>query len=116
MAGLAVAAATPVVRLAPEDHSEGALTIQSAHDDVAARDLCADLANATILIGFYVDAGPSEQNAGSVTGYAAARPFSQANVRLAGLVQRDALTALNAHSWVYPTTASSPMSAWADRP
>jgi N-acetylmuramoyl-L-alanine amidase len=91
-----------VVRLQPDDLSDGALTIQGAHDDVAARDLCANLAKASVLIGVYFDAGPSEQNAGSITGYDAARPFSQANLRLATLVQHDVLASLNAHGWDIP--------------
>ncbi len=51
--------ATSVARLAADDLSEGALTVQGAHDDVAARDVCANLAEATILIGIYFDAGAS---------------------------------------------------------
>ncbi len=104
--GFAVAvsrtAATSVVRLGPDDLSAGALTIQGAHDDVAARDVCANLAHASILIGIYFDAGPFSQNAGSVTAYDAARSFSTANLRLAGLVQTDVLAALNAHGWGIP--------------
>ena len=82
--------------------ADGALTVQGAHDDVAARDLCANLAKATVLIGIYFDAGSSPQNAGSVTAYDAARPFAQANLRLAGLIQTDVLAALNAHGWAIP--------------
>ena len=93
---------TAETRLEPSDLSEGALTIQGAHDDVAARDLCANLAKATILIGIYFDAGPSPQNAGSVTGYDAARSFSPANIRFADVVQSDVLAALNAHGWAIP--------------
>lgn len=95
-------AASSVVRLQPDDLSDGALSIQGAHDDVAARDVCANLAKATILIGVYFDAGSSSQNAGSVTAYDAARPFYQANFRLAGLVQADVLAALNVHGWGIP--------------
>jgi N-acetylmuramoyl-L-alanine amidase len=94
--------ATSVVRLQPDDLSNGALTVQGAHDDVAARDLCANLAKTTALIGIYFDAGSSPQNAGSVTGYDSARSFSSANVRLAGLVQHNVLAALNAHGWDIP--------------
>jgi N-acetylmuramoyl-L-alanine amidase len=91
-----------VVRLGAADVADGALTVQGAHDDVAARDLCANLAKATILIGIYFDAGASQQNAGSVTAYDAVRPFSQPDLRLAGLIQADVLAAMNAHGWGIP--------------
>jgi N-acetylmuramoyl-L-alanine amidase len=91
-----------VVRLGADDVADGALTVQGAHHDVAARDVCANLAKATILIGVYFDAGASQQNAGSVTAYDADRPFSQASLRLAGLIQADVLAAMNAHSWDIP--------------
>ena len=94
--------ASSVVRLEAADVAQGALTVQGAHDDVAARDLCANLAKATILTGVYFDAGASQQNAGSVTAYDAVRPFSQANLRLASLIQADVLAALNAHGWDIP--------------
>jgi hypothetical protein len=67
-----------VVRLNPGDVSGGALTIQGAHADVAARDVCANLAHANVLIGIYFDAGASADNAGSVTGYDAVRAFAAA--------------------------------------
>ena len=91
-----------MVRLGPDDLSAGVLSVQGVHDDVAARDLCANLARAALLIGIYFDAGPTPQNAGSVTAYDGARPFAQANLRLAGLVQSNVLAALNAHGWGVP--------------
>jgi len=94
--------ASSVVRLGAGDVADGALTVQGAHDDVAARDLCANVAKATILIGVYFDAGAYQQNAGSVTAYDADRPFSPANLRLAGLIQTDVLSALNTHGWDIP--------------
>jgi N-acetylmuramoyl-L-alanine amidase len=94
--------ATSVVRLSPADVSGGALTIQGSHDDVAARDVCANLANANVLIGIYFDAGDSPYNAGSVTGYDAVRSFAAENLRLATLVQNDVLAAMNAQGWQIP--------------
>jgi len=91
-----------VVRLTAGDTSDGALSIQGSHDDVAARDVCANLARASVLVGIYMDAGASPQNAGSVTAYDVDRPFSQANLRLAGLLQRDVLSEMNAHGWDIP--------------
>ena len=46
-----------VGRLGPQDFSGGLLTPQGVHDDIAARDECADLARASVLIGIYFDAG-----------------------------------------------------------
>ena len=93
---------TSVARLGAKDISQGALSVQGVHDDVAARDMCANLAGATLLLGVYFDAGASPDNAGSVTAYDAARPFAAANLRLATLVQTDVLAALNAHGWAIP--------------
>ena len=94
--------ATSVARLAADDVSQEALSVQGVHDDVAARDVCANMAGATILLGVYFDAGASSDNAGSVTAYDAVRPFAAANRRLASLVQTDVLAALNAHGWAIP--------------
>jgi N-acetylmuramoyl-L-alanine amidase len=91
-----------VARLAPRDVANGLLTAQGVHDDVAARDQCANIARASILIGIYFDAGPTAQNAGSVTAYDAARPFAGQNLKLAQLVQGDVLMQLNAHGWGIP--------------
>jgi N-acetylmuramoyl-L-alanine amidase len=91
-----------VVRLGGGDVSDGALSIQGSHDDVAARDVCANLAKADVLVGIYMDAGASPQNAGSVTSYDADRPFSPANRRLAGLLQNDVLSTMNAQGWNIP--------------
>jgi N-acetylmuramoyl-L-alanine amidase len=94
--------ATNVARLGPADVNSGALTVQGAHDDVAARAVCANLAGAQLLVGIYFDAGSSPTNAGSVTGYDAVRPFSAANLRLAQLLQSDVLSAMNAQGWAIP--------------
>jgi N-acetylmuramoyl-L-alanine amidase len=93
---------TSVVRLDSADVSGGVLTIQGSHDDVAARDVCANLAHADVLVGIYFDAGSSPDNAGSVTGYDAVRPFATDNLRLATLVQRDVLAAMNDQGWQIP--------------
>ena len=67
---------TTVVRLSTADESGGALTLQGSHDDVVARDECANDADARALVGIYFDAGASAQNAGSLTAYDAARTFA----------------------------------------
>ena len=87
---------------AADDVSGGLFTAQGVHDDVAARDVCADMAKANVLVGIYFDAGGSSYNAGSVTGYDTDRPFSAQNLRLATLVQNDVLGAMNAQGWGIP--------------
>ena len=99
---------TTVVRLRSDDTSDGILSLQGSHDDVAARDACANLAKADALVGIYMDTGGTAQNAGSVTLYDADRPFSQANVQLAGLLQTDVLSAMNAKGWQIPNDGSLP--------
>jgi N-acetylmuramoyl-L-alanine amidase len=91
-----------VARIEPGDESGGVFTVQGDHNDVAARDVCANLARANILIGIYFDVGASPANAGSITGYDADRPFSSSNLRLATLVQSDVLSKLNAQGWNIP--------------
>lgn len=90
-----------VVKLTRSDVANNVLTLQGAHDDVAARDVCANLAKASILIGIYFDSG-TPTNAGSVTGYDPDRPFAAKNLELATLVQRDVIDAMNAHGWEIP--------------
>jgi N-acetylmuramoyl-L-alanine amidase len=91
-----------VSRPQPADVSDGEFTVQGVHDDVAARDVCADDAKANVLVGIYFDAGGSPLNAGSVTGYDTDRPFTPENLRLATLVQNDVLGAMNAQGWQIP--------------
>ena len=85
------------------DVSDGILTIQGDHDDVATRDVCANEAKANVLLGIYFDAGGSPYDAGCVTGYDTARPFASQNLQLATLVQNDVLNAMNAQGWGIPS-------------
>ena len=91
-----------VVRPTPDDLIRGTFTLQGAHDDVAARDQCADDAGARALVGIYYDAGGSTDNAGSITAYDPDRPFAAASQRLATLVQSDVLSRMNAQGWGIP--------------
>lgn len=97
-----------VGRLGSQDFSGGVLTPQGVHDDVAARDRCADLAHAAVLVGIYFNAGGSPQNAGCVTAYDRARTFWRENLRLARMVQSDVLSALNSHGWRVPNDGVMP--------
>ena len=94
--------ATTVVRPQSGDISGNLFTAQGEHRDVVARDVCANDANADVLVGIYFDAGSSD-NAGSVTGYDTVRPFAAENLRLATLVQTDVLAAMNAQGWDIPS-------------
>jgi N-acetylmuramoyl-L-alanine amidase len=93
---------TTVLRLGPGDVSGHLLTDQGVHDDVAARDVCANMAHANVLVGVYFNAGASTANAGCITAYDDARPFAAENRRLADLVQSDVLAAMNAQGWQIP--------------
>jgi N-acetylmuramoyl-L-alanine amidase len=92
---------TSVLRLGPEDVAGGVLTVGGSHADVVARDVCANDAHANVLVGIYFDAR-APFNAGAVTGYDAARAFAAQNLRLAKLLQRDVLAAMNAQGWGVP--------------
>jgi N-acetylmuramoyl-L-alanine amidase len=98
---------TSVARLGSGDVAGGVLTVQGSHDDVAARDVCANDAHAQVLVGIYFDSG-APNNAGSLTGYDAVRPFAADNLRLADLVQGDVLSAMNAHGWGIPDAGVVP--------
>jgi N-acetylmuramoyl-L-alanine amidase len=100
--------ASTVVRLSAADESGGVLTLQGSHDDVVARDECANDADARALVGIYFDAGSSPQNAGSLTAYDAARPFAAENLTLATLVQTDVLDGMNAKGWAIPNDGVEP--------
>jgi len=103
---------TTVARLTTADVSGNLLTVLGVHDDVVARDVCANLAHADVLIGIYMNAGASSQDAGSVTVYDTARPFAAANEQLAGLVQSDVLTAMNSRGWQIPDDGAVPDSGF----
>ena len=99
---------TTVLRLGSGDTDEGVLSELGSHDDVAARDVCANLAKADLLVGVYQDAGGTAQNAGSVTVYDPDRPFSTDNLKFANLLQDDVLAAMNAHGWQIPNDGVQP--------
>src|SRR5579863_546130 len=94
--------ASSVVRLVPSDVTGRVLTLKGAHDDVAARDVCANLAKAAVLVGIYFNAGSSPTNAGSITAYDSDRPFWRASQALASLLQKDVVAGMNSHGWGIP--------------
>jgi N-acetylmuramoyl-L-alanine amidase len=83
-----------VARPVPGDLSGGVFTGQGVHDDLIARDACANRARAAILIGVYFNASSDGSVGGSLTLYDAGRPFWRSSVALAQLVQRDVLERL----------------------
>lgn len=91
-----------VSRPQPVDLQNGLFSAQGVHDEVAARDQCADMSKADVLLGIYFDAGGSSYDAGCVTGYDTARTFRALNQKLANLVQNDVLDAMNARGWGIP--------------
>lgn len=91
-----------VARPLPGDLTGQAFTDDGARDDIAARDKCADLAQANLLVGIYFDAGTSPTDAGCISAYDATRPFSAQNLRFATLLQNDVLAQLNARGWGIP--------------
>jgi N-acetylmuramoyl-L-alanine amidase len=91
-----------VARLGANDMSGDVFSAQGVVDDVAARANCANMGRADVLVGIYLNAGGSTADGGSITGYDAIRPFSNQNLRLADLVQRDTLAAMNAQGWDIP--------------
>ncbi len=103
---------TTVVKLDQADTNGQLLSLQGSHDDVVARDQCANLAKANALIGIYMDAAGTDREGGSVTLYDTDRPFSQQNTTLADLLQTDVLAAMNAQGWQIPNDGSLPDSGF----
>lgn len=83
-----------VARPVGGDQSGGLFTGQGVHDDLIARDLCANRSHAAILIGMYFNASSDTSVGGSLTLYDADRPFWRSSVALAQVVQRDVLERL----------------------
>ncbi len=93
---------TTVIRPQPGDVTGGEFTLKGDLLDVAARDVCANMAKANLLVGIYFDAGTSPTDAGSIAAYDATRPFSADNLKFATLLQDDVLVHLNSHGWNVP--------------
>ncbi|MGC9221126.1 MAG: N-acetylmuramoyl-L-alanine amidase [Solirubrobacteraceae bacterium] len=92
----------PVARPQAGDFSNGAYTVLGERRELVARNLCADLSHADIVLGVDEDASASSGAAGSVTLYDAQRPYHAASRRLAELVQRDVLASLRVEGAAVP--------------
>ncbi len=90
-----------VVRLRPGDVVDGIFTARGNHANLVARDLCANLGKADILVGVYFNAG-APNDVGGLTLYNNDRPFWHSSERLAELVQRSVLTSLRHHGYDVP--------------
>jgi N-acetylmuramoyl-L-alanine amidase len=90
----------PVHPVGPGDLQGGGMVPHAVRADIAARDVCANMAKANLLIGIYMNAYWG--GAGSVTIYCGARPFSAESHRFAQLLQHEVLAALNAHKYDIP--------------
>ena len=84
----------------PDEVNGGTLTPGALRAEIQARDACANMAHADVLIGIYMNAGGGGK--GSVAGYDPDRPFSASSRRLAVLLERDVLEELNAHGYRVP--------------
>jgi N-acetylmuramoyl-L-alanine amidase len=91
-----------VARPMPGDLVGQAFTPTGRLRDLVARDLCADLAHADLVIGMDFNAAASSTATGSVTLYDAVRPYAPASLRLALLIQRDVLVSLRAEGAAVP--------------
>jgi N-acetylmuramoyl-L-alanine amidase len=91
----------PVHPIGPGDSSGGALTPHGVHADVAARDICANAADADLLVGIYMNAGYWGAG-GSVTAYCTDRPFGASNKLFARILQHDVLESLNSRGYGVP--------------
>jgi N-acetylmuramoyl-L-alanine amidase len=79
---------TSVVKLAGGDiTAAGSISSDAEHRDLAARAACANAANASVLLSIHFDAFSDPLVGGTETFYDAARPFADANRRLASALQ-----------------------------
>lgn len=86
--------------IGPGDTDAGELTPQGLRADIAARDQCANMADASLLVGIYMNAG--YWGGGAVTAYCADRPFGASNERFAGMLETDVLHQLNSRGYGIP--------------
>src|SRR5437588_83987 len=68
------------------DLLSGTFTAQGALKDLTARDACANLARAAVLLSIHFNAGGNPRYAGMLTLYDDVRPFATQSLRLASLL------------------------------
>lgn len=91
-----------VAVLGAGDLLSGTFTAQGALKDLTARDACANLARAAVLLSVHFNAGGSPRYAGLLTLYDDARPFAARSLRLASLLHNEVLGAMNGNGWQIP--------------
>ncbi|HEX9314838.1 MAG TPA: N-acetylmuramoyl-L-alanine amidase [Actinomycetota bacterium] len=91
-----------VAVLGAGDLLSGTFTAQGALKDLTARDACANLARAAVLLSVHFNAGASPRYAGMLTLYDDVRPFAAQSLRLASLLHANVLAAMNGNGWEIP--------------
>ncbi|HEY2666928.1 MAG TPA: N-acetylmuramoyl-L-alanine amidase, partial [Actinomycetota bacterium] len=93
---------TAVAILGAGDLLSGTFTAQGALKDLTARDACANLARAAVLLSVHFNAGGSPRYAVMLALYDDVRPFAPQSLRLASLVHSQVLSAMNGNGWQIP--------------
>ncbi len=91
-----------VMRLRDGDLDSAVLTADAEHRETVARVICANSAQAGMLLSIHFNAFSDPSVGGVETFYDTARPFASENTRLATLVQQDVLAALANAGWQIP--------------
>jgi N-acetylmuramoyl-L-alanine amidase len=106
---LARTADSSVARLGDADLFNGALKASAVRKDTLARVACANAARADVLVAIHFDAFQDPSVGGAETVYDDARPFDDANRRLAQSVHAAVLAHLHQGGWPVPDRG-----LWAD--
>ena len=94
---------TSVTRLPTADlTASGTLTAQGEHADTEARVTCANLSGAGALVSVHLNAFADTSARGLLTTYDDGRPFSDANLRFAQVLDADVVAALHTAGWAVP--------------
>ena len=91
-----------VARMGRPDRSGNLLTATGVHRDLVARNLCANAARASVLIGIHMDAFGDRSVTGAETIYCRDRRFGERSRQLAALIQRAVLTSFRRAGWTVP--------------
>ncbi len=93
---------TTVVKLSPADVTQGTLTLVGAHDDVVARDQCADASGARSSSASTTTRAPRPTTPEASPPTTPIDRSPSANKKLAMLVQRDVVSRMDAQGWGIP--------------